>query len=205
MSSLLAALGCAAVFVQGVVRDQRIGEPVLRIDFPSAGEWTSTRFRVWGAGPRTLSMSSVNQDPQFVGAELEAAFEVAVVHSDGRTFFQRAYPPGSTGHQLPSNYGDSRLEKLVLDDWPWRSWELKARVLQPDARFRTARSEIRLWKDRYDPGMGGLVNYVMIIPAAVLLLLALGLAALLARRGRPRPLVVTLVLGAGVIALFAGL
>lgn len=93
----------------------------------------------------------------------------------------------------------------MLDDWPWRSWELKARVLQPDARFRTARSEIRLWKDRYDPGMGGLVNYVMIIPAAVLLLLALGLAALLARRGRPRPLVVTLVLGAGVIALFAGL
>jgi hypothetical protein len=94
---------------------------------------------------------------------------------------------------LPSNYGDSKLGTLEIDDWPFQKWVLKARVLKPDSRFTTAYTELKLWKNRYDPGMGGLVNYVMIIPAGVCLMLAFITSLALAAHGSKLPLFATLV------------
>lgn len=107
---------------------------------------------------------------------------------DGKVFFQQVYPAGSTDHVLPSNYGDSILNTFELDDWPFQQWVLKARVLKPDPRFRTAQNAVKFWKSRYDPGMGGLVNYMMIIPAAIFLLLAFVFSFTLAARGPKAPL-----------------
>lgn len=193
--SFAISLASMAVFVQGKLRDSRAGEPVVRIDLSSAGDWVAVPFRVWGAGTFRLFMSSVNHDATFVGAPLAGDFEVTIVDSDGKVFFQQVYPAGSTDHVLPSNYGDSQLNTFELDDRPFREWMLKARVLKPDPRFKTAMTQVKLWKDRYDPGMGGLVNYVMILPAGVFLVLALIISSALAGRGSRAPMFATLILG----------
>jgi hypothetical protein len=193
--SIALAVLFGAVFIQGIVRDRRIGEPVLRIDLASSADWTGTSFRVWGAAQYNLFISSVNHDPQFAGTPLGAEFEVAIDSPDGKPFFRNRYPAGSTRHVLPMNYGDSKLGTFSLHDWPWRTWTLKARVLQPDTRFKTARSEIKFWKDRYDAGMGGMMNYVMIIPAGIFLLLSLFAALALAQRKSRIPIAGTAVVG----------
>ncbi|HYN53496.1 MAG TPA: hypothetical protein VES38_02180 [Methylotenera sp.] len=200
--SIVFALIFMTIFVQGVLRDRRIGEPVLRIDFSSTSDWVSTPFRVWGPGTHTLFVSSVNHDPKFVGAELAADFEVSIADSNGARFFHQVYAPGSTGHVLPSNYGDSKLGSFKLDDWPLRSWTLRARVLKPDPRFKTAQTQIKFWKDRYDPGMGGLMNYVMIIPALVFLVLSFLASLALARKGFRTPMFVTVVCGVPFLVVF---
>lgn len=180
-----------AIFVQGVLRDRRIGEPALGIDLSSTSDWVSAPFRVWGPGTYSLFISSVNHDPKFVGAVLAGDFEVSISDPDGVRFFHQVYAAGSTDHLLPSNYADSKLASLKLDDWPWRSWMLTVRVLKPDPRFNTAQTQIKFWKDRYDPGMGGLMNYVMIIPAFVFLVLSFLLSLALAAKGFRTPIFVT--------------
>lgn len=185
---LVPGLAAGAVFVHGVLRDTRAGEPVLALDLAAASDWTAVPFRVWGGGPRALRLDSVNHAPAFVGAALTAQFEVAVVDPRGQARFRRVYDGAATGHVLPDNYGGVRLETLVLDDRPWRRWTLRARVLRPDLRFRTARTQLKLWKDRPDLGMGGLVSYAMLAPAGIFLGLALLAALALAGRGRRLPL-----------------
>lgn len=200
--SIVFTLIFVTIFVQGILRDHRIGEPVLHIDFSSTSGWVSTPFRVWGPGTYTLFVSSVNHDPKFVGAELAADFEISIADSDGARFFHQVYAPGSTGHVLPSNYGDRKLGSFKLDDWPFRSWTLRARVLKPDSRFKTAQTQIKFWKDRYDPGMGGLVNYVMIIPALGFLVLSFLASLALARKGFRTPIFVTVVCGVAFLVVF---
>lgn len=200
--SIVLTLIFMAIFVQGVLRDRRIGEPTLRIDLASTSDWVSAPFRVWGPGTYTLFISSTNHDRQFVGAELAADFEVSIADPDGARFFHRVYASGSTGHLLPSNYGDSKLGSFKLDDWPFRSWVLRARVLKPDPRFKTARTQIKFWKDRYDPGMGGLMNYVMIIPALVFLVLSLVVSFALAANGIRTPIFVTVACGVAFLGAF---
>lgn len=190
------------MFGQGILRDRRIGEPVLRIDLSSTSDWVSTRFRIWGRGTHSLFVSSVNHDPRFIGADLAAAFEISITNSSGMRFFHRLYAPGSTGHVLPSNYGDRKLGSFELDDLPLRNWTLAARVVEPDPRFKTARTEIKFWKERYDPGMGGLMNYVMAIPALLFLVLSFLASLALASRGFRTPVVVTAVGGASFLVLF---
>jgi hypothetical protein len=191
-----------SIFVQGVLRDRRIGEPVLRIDLSSASDWVSAPFRVWGPGTYTLFISSVNHDPKFVGALLAGDFEVSIADPDGVRFFHQVYASGSTGHLLPSNYGDSKLGSFKLDDWPLRSWMLRARVLKPDPRFNTAQTHIKFWKDRYDPGMGGLMNYVMIIPALVFLVLSFLVSLALAAKGFRTPIFVTVACSIAFLGVF---
>lgn len=199
MASFALALFCAAIVVKGVLRDLRVGEPMLAIDLSRPSDWTATRFRVWGQGTYMLFISSVNWDSTYVGAPLGAELEVAVLDPGGRPVFERVFPGGATGHVLPINYGDSRLVEVPVDDWPLRRWTLKARVLAPDERFKTARSSVKFWKQRYDPGMGGMMNYVMIVPAGVFMLLAFFAALSLFRHGRRAPIVVTV--AAGVLLL----
>lgn len=185
------ALVCSGVVLKGALRDRRAGEPVLALDLARAGDWRATRFRVWGAGTYTLFISSVNWDSTFAGEPLGAVLEVALSSPGGRRVFRRTYERGSTGLMLPINYGDSRLADIALRDWPLRRWTLAARVLAPDDHFKTAQSALKLYKQRYDPGMGGMLNYVMILPAVVLMVLALAAAIALARRGRRLPILLT--------------
>lgn len=189
--SIALTLAFMAIFVQGVMRDRRAGEPALRLNLASKSDWVSAPFRVWGPGTYTLLISSVNHDQEFVGVELAGDFEVSIADPDGVRFLHQVYASGSTGHLLPSNYGDSKLGSFKLDDWPFRSWTIRARVLKPDPRFRTAQTQIKFWKDRYDPGMGGLMNYVMIIPALVFLGLSFLVSLSLAAKGARTPIFVT--------------
>jgi hypothetical protein len=200
--SIVCTLVFMTIFAQGVLRDRRVGEPVLGIDLSSQSNWISAPFRVWGPGTYTLFISSVNHDPKFVGAALAGDFEVSIADPDGAPFFHRVYAAGSTGHVLPSNYGDSRMGSFKLDDWPFRSWTLSARVLKPDARFSTARTQVKFWKDRPDPGMGGLMNYVMVIPALAFLVLAFAMALALAAKGFRTPTVVTVACGIAFLGVF---
>ncbi len=203
LTTFALSLFCTGIVVKGVLRDNRVGEPVLSLDLARPSDWRSTRFRVWGSGTYTLFISSVNWDSTFVGEPLGAELEVAVLSPSGKPRFQRMYPARSTGLVLPINYGDSHLADVSLRDWPVRRYTLAARVLAPDERFKTAQSALKLYKQRYDPGMGGMMNYVMIFPAAVFMLLAVVAAMSLARAGRRVPIVITGLAGATFLAFIA--
>lgn len=192
---LLIGGAAGGMFAAGVVRDTRPFDPVLPLDLTRPSDWTSAPFRLFGAGRHRLFLATVNHDSTHLGAPLEAALEVAVRSPDGAEVFRRAYGPGETGHTLPGNYADVELAVLELDGRPWRRWTLAARVTAPDPRFGSGRTEVKLYRQQYDPGMGGLVNYVMAIPAGIFLALAGVLAIPLATRHRVRwPLVATTLL-----------
>jgi len=199
----VSALACAAVVVQGVLRDTRYGEPVQRLELSAGTDWLVTPFRVWGAGRHRLILSSVNHDDGLVGRSFDGEIEIRVVDSDGRVVLQRPYPPGSTGHSVPSNYGDVILDTVEVDDWPFRRWELLVRVSDGDPDFENVRSEIKLRKVRAEVGMGGLMNYVMIVPAGILLILATLVAVPLARAISRTPLILSVLSLLG-FAVFLG-
>ncbi len=198
------ALLCSLIFVQGLLRDTRAGEPVIPLDLSKQSDWQSMPFRVWRDGTYMLFVSSVNHDPRFIGAPFAGDLEVAILDPDGRTFFARRFAGSEMNHTVPSNYGDSRLAMLELSDWPIHRWTLKARVLSADPRFETTRSQLKFWRQRYDPGMGGLINYAMIFPAGIFLLIAFFSALSLASSGRRWPLFVTLALALPYLALLIG-
>jgi hypothetical protein len=196
-------LVCLGVFMQGLIRDSDAGDAIIRVNFASPAGWVSAPFRVWGEGTYHLRISSVNHDPQFTGRPLDAEFEVQVIAPDGNAVLRQTYGAGATGHRVPDNYGDRRLATLDLNDWPLRRGELRVGVLKPDPNFITGQTELRLRKERYDPGMGGLINYVMVIPAGIFLLIALGVSFLLARAGSRAPLISTLVALGGFVIFVA--
>lgn len=193
--TLLFVLGlvCAALFVQGVLRDTRYGEPVQRLELSAETDWLTTPFRVWGAGQHRLILSSVNHDDRLVGRTFNGEIEVRVVDPDGQVVLQRAYPTGSTRHSIPSNYGDVTLDTVEVDGWPFRQWELLVKVSDGDPGFENVRSDIKLRKVRPEVGMGGLINYAMIVPAGILLILATLVAVPLARSTRRAPLILSIV------------
>jgi hypothetical protein len=189
--SFLLALACIAVFIQGVVRDNRVGSPVIRVDFSSARGWGEASFRVWGQQTYDLLISSVNHDASLVGRQLGAEFAIEITDPDGRLVLQRTFLSGATGHRVPSNYGDVRLATLELDGSPVRTWSLRVRVLKPDSAFPPEQTHLKLYKRQYDPGMGGLMNYAIMVPGALLLSLALVLSVPLWRGGSRWPLLLT--------------
>ena len=177
-------LVCLGVFMQGVLRDTHAGDPVIRVDFTSRPTSASVPFRVWGSATYALMLSSVNHDPQHVGTSLEGEFEVLILGPNENAVFRQRYAAGTTGHSVPSNYGDKTLTTIQLNDWPLRSWKLQVKLDRPDPKFRTVLTEVKLRKQRYDPGMGGLMNYAMMLPAAVFLALALGTSLALVKRSK---------------------
>ena len=189
--SFVLTVGCFAVFNQGLVRDVYTGDPEEMFDPKAVSEWISDPFRVWGQGSYALYVGSVNHDPGPVGRPFTGAFEVRVTNPDDQIIFEKMYPPGSTGHRVPTNYGDIRLDTLTLDDGPWRPWRLHARVVSGDPNFETTQTELRLRRQRYEPGMGGLMNYAMIIPGSILLFVSFLLALPLASSGKRFPLIAT--------------
>lgn len=198
------AVACLAVLMQGFARDQRWGEPAIEVDFSRGSGWQSERFRIWGEHDFRLLISSVNHDPEYVGRYLFADFEVRITGKDGRSLFSRLYRGEAFDYQVPDGYTDLQLETIRIKGRPWQPGELQVRVREPDPAFATTRSEIKLWKDRPQVGMGGLMNYAMMVPGAVLLFVALVLAALLAARGSKWPLLVTIAALLALAALLTG-
>ena len=200
--SFFLAVLLGAISAQGILHSIRAGEPAVPIDLSTTSEWKSASFRVWGRGTYKLFISSVNHDTKFVNVPLAGDFEVAVVDSSGRPVFENIYSAGSTDHALPSNYGDSQLSLIAINDWPLRKWTLKARVLKGDPRFNTAHTEVKFWKERYDPGMGGMVYFVLIFPAIIFLLIAIAVSLCLAAKGPKWPLYASLMCAVAFVALF---
>lgn len=190
---LLATYG----FVNGLIRDTHIGQPTMTLPLDRVGQHT-TDFRVWGKTEYVLRLSASSSDPTKVGLRLDAALEVVVRSPDGAVALQQAFDGTRADFRL-SQYTDVRLATVVLHGSPWRRWSLETRVTRPDQRFEGVITQIKLW-EYVDVGMGGLLNYVLVIPAGVLMLAALGMAIRLAMRGRTVPLFCTV---PAVLALFA--
>lgn len=197
------AILCSWLVVKGVLRDRRVGEPVLALDVSQPTDWREQRFRAWGKGTYRLFISAVNWDSTHIGAPLGATLEVAVLNPRGEHAFAQQFPPGSTGLLLPINYSDAQLAELPLDGFALGHWLLRARVLGPDPRFKTATTTIKLHKQRYDPGMGGMMNYVMIFPAVLFTVLAFFAAVPLARQGSRAPIVLTILSAAVLVVALA--
>lgn len=202
------ALGSIGFVAQGLMRDLYTGDPVARLDLHTPDGWKSVPFRVWGYGVYSLYISSVNHDRARVGRRFDGAFAVRIKAPSGRTVFERTYGPGTLDHRIPLNYGDNQLETITLDDWPLRRWDLQVQIVDGDPKFQTSITQLKLRKQRYDPGMGGLMNYAMILPAGLFLLLALGCSIPLARDrgwGGKVPLALSAVTGLGLLLLIGGI
>jgi hypothetical protein len=195
------ALGCLAVFAQGLMRDFYTGEPVAKINPQVRTDWITVPFRVWGEGSYDLRIRSVNHDPVPIGRLFEGKMQIRIKDPDGKLVSEKSYEAGMTNHRVPNNYGDSQLALISLSDWPLRSWRLEVRVTDGDPNFTTTQTEIRLRKQRYDPGMGGLMNYVMIVPGAIFLLLAFFLSFPLLQSGSRWPLITTATMSIAFLAL----
>lgn len=193
----LAALS-GSMFISGIRRDMRAGEPTIHTTLAAPSDWTTVPFRVWRGRSYTLFVSTVNHDPSRVGRRFDGELEVVVRRPDGRVFFENRFQGGAIPHEIPDNYGDAVLARMDLEPAWIRRWTVAVRVSRPDPEFTGLRSEVKLWSERRDPGMGGLVNYVMIIPAMFFAAIALLVALPLARRGSRTPLIVT---GAGLLLL----
>lgn len=199
-------LAAMAVFAQGLIRDRHVGDPELALSLNRATSWTGDSFRVWGEKPYRLHLSSVNHEPPF-GTPYRGSFEVRLVSPSGERVFERRYDGGAIGHLRPDNNHWSDLASFDLSGRPWRSWRLEARVVEPDQAFEGVHTNLILRRVRYDPGMGGMINYVMPIPGFFFLLLSLLPAAALSRRGALAPfrisagvlVVLVLVLGSNLI------
>jgi hypothetical protein len=194
--AILLALGVwsATVVVLGVRRDTRAGEATIPLSLGDASHWRTASFRVWSDGRYTLFVSTVNFDQPRVGSKFRGEMHVVVRRPDGATFFDRRFGPGTMDHVMPYNYGDTKLASMPIETARIRPWTLAVRVTRADPQFAGVSSEVKLWRDRVDPGMGGVLPYVLIFPAIMLLLLALFFSFVLARRGRTAPLVVSLII-----------
>jgi hypothetical protein len=199
--ALLAGLFCAGVFFQGVVRDQRIGDPDVSLDLskPSSG---AREFRSWRGGWYDLAVSSVNHTPPF-GTAFQGNVEIALVDGSGREMVKRALD-SSVSHPRPSNMSWTQLDSVNLERDLLDPMTLSARVIAADARFAGVMTRVHLRRRQYDPGMGGMVNYIMLAPGILSLVVALGIGANIAGRGwEPGPLRLTIAITVmlGVIAL----
>jgi hypothetical protein len=182
---MLISVGATALYVQGLRRDLRVGEPAIDLDLTKRSELLSTTFRVRRSAAHTVYLTSVNHTPPY-GIPFEGILHVRVLNPVGGPVFDQRYQPGSSGHKRPDNMEWTQLARLQLPATGRRTWRLEARVVQPDARFAGVASRVLVREERDDPGMGGLVNYVMPIPAVAFGLFALLIGAVIAKRKEGR-------------------
>lgn len=164
-----------------------VGDPELVIPLSATSAWTGESFRVWGDRPYRLHLASVNHTPPF-GNRFRGAFEVRLLDPSGTLAFHRIYEGNTLVHGRPDNMEWSELASLELRGSPWRAWMLEARTIRADTAFHAVHSTLTLRRVRDDPGMGGLINYVMPIPGFILMMVSLLPAAWLGRRGTRAPL-----------------
>lgn len=187
--ALAALLGaaCAGVFVAGLLRDTHFGEASVPLDLGAVSGERSAEFRVWRDGPYDLFLTTLHHgrvpwdSPAFSGA-----LGVRVIRPDGGIERELALDGEELDHRLPAGGMTwTRIDELRLPGGPLGRWRLEGRVAAPDPRFAGSdllRSRLLLRPRRSDPGMGGLLNYAMIVPATLLLLLSLALALAVAHR-----------------------
>jgi hypothetical protein len=192
---LVFALGVAIAtpVALGVRRDTRAGEVTIPVSLGEVSTLQTQPFRVWTAGTYNLFISTVNFDQSRVGAKFSGEVRVVVRRPGGGTLLDRQFGPASFAHSMPYNYGDTKLASIPLDAARIRRAAVSVEVTRADPSFNGVRSEVKLWRERADPGMGGMITYVLIFPAIVFLLLAVFLAIVLLRRGRTVPLVLSAV------------
>lgn len=207
--SLLAGVACLGFFAAGLLRDSHFGEVAVPLELGEAGPWRTEAFRLWGGDPYVLWLTTLGPQPPFREDEATGRgeaergtarepterpryagrIEVRLLSPDGASRIDRRYGGDRLEHVAGEGMAWTRLDRLRLEGSPLRAWRLEARVLEGDPRFggeEAFRTRLLLRKDRPDVGMGGLLNYVAIVPAGLFLLASLGLALALARRGGPR-------------------
>lgn len=114
----------------------------------------------------------MNHDAPF-GVPYDGTLNARVVDPSGRIVFEERYAAGAIDHERPDNMAWTEFASLEPSPTLWRRWTLAVRVPEGDPRFAGVRSDLRLRRVRPDPGIGGLINYVMIIPAVGFALLSL--------------------------------
>lgn len=199
------SLGLAAACIAVLATEARQDAVAVPLDFSRVSGWQSAEFRVWGEETYTLALASVNRDQEYAGRFLAADFRVRVLGAEGEPVLERLYRGETLDHTVPEGAAGTPLARLEVRGKPWRPGKLQVRVTEPDPAFRTTRSELRLQEEPPGGGMAGVVRHPMAVPAAVLMVLGLVLAAVLARRGARWPLLVTGLAALGVPAALAGL
>lgn len=187
---------CLVVFLLGHLRDSHFEQAEILIDLGHPSAPQGTGFRVWEGGTWVLHLTTVNTrsmpgtfTPRDSMPRFGGSLEVRVRDPSGALRFERRYPPEELDHARPVNMEWTRLAELELGGGPLRAWELETRVVAGDERLGAAeglRSEVLIRKDRPDPGMGGLINYVLLFPGLLFAGLAFVLALALARDGVSR-------------------
>ena len=201
--ALLVGMFCTGLFLQGVIRDERIGDPDVSLDL-SRHSRGSSEFRPWRGEWYDLAVSSVNHAPPF-GVPFRGKVEIRLVDATGREVFARTLD--SVGaHTRASNMSWTQVDSIRIARSFFRRMTLSARVVEPDSSFASVATRVHLRTRQYDPGMGGMMNYVMLAPAILSLTVAAGVGANMSGRGwGTGPLRVTFaiaaVLGAIAIAL----
>lgn len=208
LASALLGLACGSIFVAGLLRDTHFGQAELPLNLGASSGWQRTGFRVWGGGEHVLWLTTLRQDapPGSEHGGFEGVLVVRILAPDGKRRLERRYGGEGLGGPTSGEMTWVRLDSPRLNGLPFRTWTLEARVAEGDAALAAGpgvRSRLLLRKDRPDPGMGGLINYAMIVPAAGFLLLSLGLAIAITKRGGSRtPIWISGLLVAAFAALF---
>lgn len=180
--TLVAGLFCIGIFIQGLVRDQRTGQPEMALDLSAPSSGGSRSFRLWRTGQYDLALSSVNHTPPF-DIPFRGRLDVVLTDAAGREIVRRIVDSASAPHMRPNNMSWTPLDSIHLDRDVTGKMTLSARVLDPDPQFAGVRTRLHLRMRQYDPGMGGLVNYVALAPGILFLAIATGSAISIAGRG----------------------
>lgn len=187
---------CLFAFFLGYLRDSHFEQAEILLDLGRASGTRSTDFRLWGAGTWVVHLTTLDTrsrpggfTPHDSAPRFAGAIEVRVHDPSGAVRLEESYSAEDLDHALPYNVEWTRLAELELEGGPLHAWSLEARVVAGDERFAAAeglRSEVLIRKGRPDPGMGGLINYVLLFPGLVFTGLAFVLGLFLAREGASR-------------------
>ena len=142
----------AGMLVYGMMRDDNFGE--VRLALGPGSDWRESTFRVWRDGKHVLWLNGPRVSRVTWGVSRGTA---TIAGEETRDF--RAGPEWLMlgTFELPRTFS--------------REWKLRARLSEPDDR-----AELVLRKSQYDPGMGGMMNYAIMLPGSIAGIVALLLA-----------------------------
>jgi hypothetical protein len=163
-----------------VIRDKRLGDPDVSLDLSRASSG-SRLFLPWRGGWHDLAVSSVNHTPPF-GPVFQGRVEITLDDGSEDDVIEWSFD-GSNAHARPSNMTWTLLDSVRVDRSFINRSTLSARVIESDSSFAGVRTNVHLRRRQYDPGMGGMVNYIMLAPGILFLVIALGIGANVSGRG----------------------
>lgn len=206
IGSLGLSLILTGFYMEGLLWDHaRAGDPEIAMDLAGGSDWRTDRFRVWESKDYALSLLSSAQSPTS-GIQFRGKLEVRIVDPSGREFFRNRYEPGVPDPSRLEARHWTVLDTLTVPVRGLRRWTFATRVLEPDSLLAGAESRITFAPHRFDPGMGGILYDLVILPAAFFGFLSLLPGVYLARRESPIPLRLSRIWAVLVgLLLFAGL